>query len=222
MEAGRFDLVLMDVNMPGTDGITATKLYRFGALGRPHLPILGLTADATPEAAERCREAGMDGCLVKPIEPAHLAAAVAAQAPAGAPPPGSGVTPIESHPRFRPVAPPALDAAVTAELVALGGRGFAEQLLADFLADAWEVLRTLEAAAARGDVARFRQAAHALRSSAGNVGARGVAKLAKAAEEMPTAEVPVSGRPHCALLAEELRRIDGAPPGDAADGVACT
>ena len=81
LEAEAFDLVLMDLNMPGTDGITATKLHRFNALGRRHVPILGLTADATPEAAERCREAGMEGCLVKPIEPAHLAAAVAAHAP---------------------------------------------------------------------------------------------------------------------------------------------
>ena len=72
LEQGTFDLVLMDVNMPVMNGIEATKLYRFTELGRGHTPIVALTADATVEAAERCREAGMDGCLTKPIEPAKL------------------------------------------------------------------------------------------------------------------------------------------------------
>jgi two-component system sensor histidine kinase RpfC len=221
LEAAEFDLVLMDLNMPGIDGITATKLYRFNALGRPHVPILGLTADATPEAAQRCREAGMDGCLVKPIEPAQLAAAVAAHAPrrAGAAPAPPAVTPIEAHPRFRPAPPPALDPVVTADLVALGGRRFAADLARDFLADAAEVLRTLEAALAQGDVARFRAAAHALRSSAANIGARGVFALSSVAETMPAAEVPVGGRRQVALLAEELERVRAAGR-DAADGAA--
>ncbi|MBK1658646.1 response regulator, partial [Paracraurococcus ruber] len=237
MEAGGLDLVLMDLNMPGTDGITATKLYRFAALGRPHLPILGLTADATPEAAARCRAAGMDGCLVKPLEPAQLAAAVAAHAPhqpdgeasgkavpaarpatARAATPLPAVTPIGSHPRFRAAPPAGLDPAVTAELVALGGPRFAEQLRADFLADAAVVLRTLEEAAARGDATRFRTAAHALRSSAGNIGARGVQALCAAAEALPMTEVALTGSRQAALLAEELQRLDDA--GKAAGGAA--
>ena len=210
LEAETFDLVLMDLNMPGTDGITATKLYRFNAIGRPHVPILGLTADATPEAAQRCREAGMDGCLVKPIEPADLAAAVAAYAarPTGqvrpAPP---GVTPIEAHPRFRPAAPPALDPAVTADLVALGGRSFVLDLTRDFVSEATDLLRTLETAATEGDAARFRSAAHALRSSAANIGARGLFALSKAAEAMPANDVARAGGRQVALLAEELERV---------------
>jgi two-component system sensor histidine kinase RpfC len=218
LEAGEFDLVLMDLNMPGTDGVTATKLYRFNALGRRHVPILGLTADATPEAAERCREAGMDGCLVKPIEPAQLAAAVAAHGPRRITPPPA-VTPIDSHPRFRPAAPPALDPAVTADLLALGGRRFVEDLVRDFLADAAEVVQALEAALAQGDVARFRSAAHALRSSAANIGARGVFALASAAEALPAGEVAAAGPRHAAQLAEELERVRAAGR-DTADGAA--
>ncbi len=212
MEAGGFDLVLMDLNMPGTDGVTATKLYRFAALGRPHLPILGLTADATPQAAERCRAAGMDGCLVKPIEPAQLAAAVAAHAPRqGSEPAPPAEVPRGVQTRAQPTVAPALDPVVTAELVALGGPQFAAALRADFLADAREVLRTLEAAAARGDAARFRSAAHALRSSAANIGARGVFALSSTAEALPAAEVPIDGQRQVALLAEELERISAAP-----------
>ncbi|TDH61074.1 sensor histidine kinase [Dankookia rubra] len=218
LETGEFDLVLMDLNMPGTDGVTATKLYRFNALGRPHVPILGLTADATPEAAERCREAGMDGCLVKPIEPAQLAAAVAAHAPRRGPPPRA-VTPIGAHPRFRPAAPPALDPAVTADLLALGGQRFLADLLRDFAADAAQEIGALQAALAEGDVARFRSAAHALRSSAANIGARGIFALASAAEALPAAAVAAAGPPQVAKLGEELERVREAGR-NTADGAA--
>src|SRR5262249_39986419 len=68
----RFDLVLMDVNMPVMNGIEATKLCRFAAIGQRRVPIVALTADATPEMEARCTEAGMDGCVTKPIEPAQL------------------------------------------------------------------------------------------------------------------------------------------------------
>jgi two-component system sensor histidine kinase RpfC len=72
LEMQEFDLVLMDVNMPVMNGIEATKLYRFAALGRPHVPVVALTADATEEVARRCEEAGMDACITKPIEPNRL------------------------------------------------------------------------------------------------------------------------------------------------------
>ncbi|HEY5216754.1 MAG TPA: ATP-binding protein, partial [Pseudolabrys sp.] len=67
-----FDLVLMDVNMPVMNGIEATKLYRFASLGRPRVPIVALTADATEDVARRCEDAGMDACVTKPIEPHRL------------------------------------------------------------------------------------------------------------------------------------------------------
>ncbi|TCZ66615.1 hybrid sensor histidine kinase/response regulator [Roseicella aquatilis] len=209
LEAGEFDLALMDLNMPGTDGITATKLYRFHALGRKHLPILGLTADATPEAARRCREAGMDACLVKPIEPAQLVAAVAEHAPRRAPVDATPEMPVPAPAPVLAEAPaaPALDPAVTADLVALGGRRFVLDLTRDFVADAGDLLRSLEEAAGKGDVAQFRAAAHALRSSAANIGARGLFALGSEAEAMPAERVITGGRDQVDRLAAELERV---------------
>ena len=67
-----FDCVLMDVNMPGTSGLDVTKLYRFAHLDGPHLPIIALTADASPVTRKLCEEAGMDGYITKPVDAAHL------------------------------------------------------------------------------------------------------------------------------------------------------
>lgn len=213
LEAGGFDLVLMDVNMPVLDGIQATKLYRFAALGRPHLPIVGLTADATPEAARRCREAGMDACLTKPVEPARLVEAVErlARPAAGPAPEAEEVAPIATHPRFRPAAP-ALDPQVLADLEALGGPEFVAGLTEDFLEEAAQVLQALQAAAGRGDARRFRAEAHALRSSAANMGAKAIYELCSAAEAMSAAEVAAAGAGQVSLLAAELERVRAARP----------
>lgn len=75
--AGSFDLVLMDVHMPGMDGLTATRAIR--ALPGPAatVPIIALSADVLPEQIARCRAAGMDDHVPKPIRREELFAAVA-------------------------------------------------------------------------------------------------------------------------------------------------
>ena len=67
VRGGDIDLVLMDIQMPGMDGLTATRAIR--ALNEPvaTTPIIGLTADALPEQMAVCRAAGMDGHAAKPI-----------------------------------------------------------------------------------------------------------------------------------------------------------
>jgi PAS domain S-box-containing protein len=65
----RFDLILMDVQMPNMDGLTATRRIRSEApAGLPRTPIIAMTANVLPEQVERCLQAGMDGHLGKPID----------------------------------------------------------------------------------------------------------------------------------------------------------
>ena len=69
---GAYDLILMDVHMPVMDGLDATRAIRAmgGTAGRT--PIVALTANVQPEQVVRCREAGMDGHVGKPIQLGEL------------------------------------------------------------------------------------------------------------------------------------------------------
>ncbi|MDP2763891.1 MAG: response regulator, partial [Brevundimonas sp.] len=77
--AGGYDLILMDVHMPVMDGLDATRAIRAldGEPGR--VPIVALTANVQPEQAMRCREAGMDDHVGKPIQVAELLRVIAAR-----------------------------------------------------------------------------------------------------------------------------------------------
>jgi PAS domain S-box-containing protein len=74
---GAYDLILMDVHMPVMDGLDATRAIRAinGPAGRT--PIIALTANVQPEQVTRCREAGMDGHVGKPIQINELLTALA-------------------------------------------------------------------------------------------------------------------------------------------------
>ncbi|MBC6982567.1 ATP-binding protein [Caulobacter sp. 17J80-11] len=76
VQARDYDLVLMDVHMPVMDGLEATRAIRALAPRLETLPILALTADVQPEHVARCRAAGMDDHVGKPIVPAQLYAAL--------------------------------------------------------------------------------------------------------------------------------------------------
>jgi CheY-like chemotaxis protein len=76
-ECQPFDVVLMDVEMPGMDGLTATKLIRARkAQTGNHVPIFALTARVMQQDQRECLEAGMDGYLSKPIEKEEMLSAI--------------------------------------------------------------------------------------------------------------------------------------------------
>jgi signal transduction histidine kinase/CheY-like chemotaxis protein len=75
---GGFDLVFMDVQMPEMDGLEATAEIRRREAGGQRLPIVAMTAHAMKSDRERCLQAGMDGYVMKPVQPGDLDRAIAA------------------------------------------------------------------------------------------------------------------------------------------------
>jgi two-component system sensor histidine kinase/response regulator len=94
LERDRFDVVLMDVQMPVMDGLEATRTLRERErVTGAHQPIVALTAHAMKSDEERCLEAGMDCYVTKPLQPARLFQAIeqaltTARPAAGEPPAG--------------------------------------------------------------------------------------------------------------------------------------
>ena len=74
----RYDLVLMDIQMPKMDGITATRLIRLLPGAPSKLPILAMTANVLPAQVKEFLAAGMDGHIAKPVRQAELDAAIGA------------------------------------------------------------------------------------------------------------------------------------------------
>ena len=91
---GRYDVILMDVQMPDIDGLEATRRIR-ERLGASTPRIVAMTANAMPGDRERCLAAGMHGYLAKPIDPQALADEIVA-APRASDDAGTQAQPAES------------------------------------------------------------------------------------------------------------------------------
>jgi two-component system sensor histidine kinase/response regulator len=164
-----YDAILMDCQMPITDGYQATAQIRLlqGASGRT--PIIAVTASATRSDYQHCMAAGMDGYLNKPLSRKPLVAALARFAP------GEPVLPVADHPAepaedVRPV----LDARIVDGLRRLGqvgGEDLFGQVATLFLADADTHITATRQALRAGD------AAHTLSGAGANIGASGLARL---------------------------------------------
>ena len=193
LEATRYDVVLMDMQMPVMDGETATRRLRADAR-YADLPVVAMTANALETDRQRCFAAGMNDHVAKPIEPAVLWAALArwirprpglGQAPGtepdvnGTPAPvpasASGSAPIAS------LSVPGLDAALGLQR-ALGKPALYADLLRRFCDGQGQVVHTVREALAVGDMSLAERVAHTLRSVAANIGAMGVSDAAQALE----------------------------------------
>ena len=171
-----YDLVLMDVQMPIMDGLTATRAIRSGRSGvlRSDLPIIALTAHARAEDARDCLEAGMDDYLSKPIDPEALRKGVekwlSVQVPPQAPPPAP------------PPAQPGFNKAALVERLG-GDPAFADHVLSLFLEDAARRMAILQGHLEAGDLQGVQAQAHPLKGASANIGAEAFRQVAAALEQ---------------------------------------
>ncbi|MGY2875091.1 signal transduction histidine kinase/DNA-binding NarL/FixJ family response regulator [Marmoricola sp. URHA0025 HA25] len=178
---GRFDAILMDLQMPRLDGFAATRLIRQAEAPGVHVPIVALTASAVAGERERCLAAGMTGFLAKPVGVDALGRVLREQLGPRRRAAGSPTTTTAAGPRAVDRPPGStLDTSRLDELAEMGVAAvpLIERAIDHFVDGAAESIEELRAAMADGDAAALRSAAHRLKGSAANLGAVRVADFA--------------------------------------------
>jgi len=215
LDGEAFDGVLMDCQMPRLDGYATTRQIRAGVVPglNPRIPIIALTAYARPDDHVRCREAGMDDYVSKPIRPDKLRAALER----------CGLEPAVVGRRDEPEkSEPVLDAEaleIARGLPGLQGASLLPELVELYLSDETLRLRRLEQLALDRQGVALADAAHAL---GGNAAAFGGVEVRRAALALEAAarvdgwpEVAVQ-LPHlraaCARLRHEVARLNVGSP----------
>jgi len=166
----RYDVVLMDIQMPEMDGFEATHAIRATPVGKD-LPIIALTAHALSGERERCLSHGMTDYLTKPLRAHELFAAVESWASSGADraesaaaAPQGGALPVDV-------------AAFREQMRLAGAEAAVDQILDTFLDSTPQRVAAITSALAAGNATDIERAAHALKSAAGTIGAKSLAAL---------------------------------------------
>ncbi|MHB8867715.1 MAG: PAS domain-containing hybrid sensor histidine kinase/response regulator [Thermoleophilia bacterium] len=192
LRSKEYSLVLMDVQMPGVDGIEATSRIRdphMGALD-PTIPIVALTAHAMAGDRQKCLDAGMDDYLSKPIKLDELAEILSRwipTTPGEQPPPAGPSGPDEAQipplpPASAEPAEPPIDEQVLLTLLD-GDREALAEITAAFLDDCPRQVAALRIAIEAGDLALVRAHAHTLKGASASVGAGALRRLSGIVEQ---------------------------------------
>ncbi|WP_300158442.1 PAS domain S-box protein [Solidesulfovibrio sp.] len=207
-----FDMVLMDIEMPAMDGLTAARAIRAGGDARcpiaaRDIPIVAVTAHVSDEVRQACAEAGMNGYIGKPVNLEELAGIIARLA---APEPET-----DDAPACGAQTPPdgpegVLDVPWALERLGIE-RDMYEPILATSLDETSRRLEAAEAARRAGDAEALRLHAHTLKSTAAAMGAGECLRLAR---ELENAAADPATQP--AALADLLARL-GRATGRAAE-----
>ncbi len=199
----QFDVVLMDVQMPELDGLSATVIIRQrerAAGQNQHVPIIAMTAHAMSGDRERCLASGMDDYISKPLHPQDLANAVERTNTADS-------APRSSEPADASGGPAVFDRA--AAQVRLGGDArLLRELIVLYRVESPLMRSAVRKAAAAGNTEGLRRAAHALKGSLGALGATRAFDAAAALER--AARSGTSGSSEVDRLEREMIALDRA------------
>jgi CheY-like chemotaxis protein len=199
----RFDLVLMDVQMPGISGLEATRLMREHERhsGQPRTPIIALTASAMEEDRRRCIESGMDDYLSKPLRARDLLHA------------------LERHLPRRQAQEGRSQAYRSA--LAHADAQTVQIIAAPFLAELPKELAAMHAAIVVADADALAHRAHSMKGLLMAFGAQPAVRLAQQLQQVaettpfeivPAQETLADLRDELALLEPHLRAVGGGVP----------
>jgi two-component system sensor histidine kinase/response regulator len=180
-EAGGFDLILMDLQMPQMDGFEATLAIREGEKAKgTYIPIIALTANAASTDEARCLAAGMDAFISKPVSVDVFCEVIAS---------------VLEKRGVRTTAPDTGSAAASSDVFDLdraleavsGERELLHGMIGIFMRQTPRVMQDIDTAIAGGDAAALESAAHKLKGSVAMFGAQAAREAAQRLEDLAEA-----------------------------------
>jgi two-component system sensor histidine kinase RpfC len=201
LENERFDVVIMDLNMPELGGLDAARAYRFMDPEAMHVPIIILSADVTSEARKECEEAGVDAFLPKPVEARRLLDTIARLIAKRATDQVAAVVQADDS------QPVVINPAALTELELIGsGSTFMPELVNGFVQDGEALLRQMEAAVAAEQYDILKDLVHAMKGSAVTLGADQLCKTCVGINAQTSTELEASGPRALKLVREHFQQ----------------
>lgn len=191
LEEHHYDLAIMDMNMPVMGGLEAFKIYRATELKQPQMPVIILTASATVEAKQTCEDAGVDAFLTKPIETHNLLETIKR---------------LTLNHKQASISPKPMEVAETVDTAMLnedtvhqlkilggGSDDFLEVVIKGFILEGEQLLTAMGIALPKGEYTTFKELAHALKGSSGNLGAEALFQICRDISQLSLTELRDSG-----------------------------
>ncbi len=181
MENKRYDLAIMDMHMPVLHGLEALKIYRSTNGTRPHMPIVILTANATIEARQECEEAGVEAFLTKPIDAYSLLDTISRLTATH-----DKAADALKQANDRPLPLIAEEALLLNEntlrhlmLLEEENDDFLNSVMQGFFLEGEQQIESMKKALSGNQYALFKELAHALKGSSGNLGAEALYQICR-------------------------------------------
>jgi signal transduction histidine kinase/ligand-binding sensor domain-containing protein/DNA-binding response OmpR family regulator len=194
----RYHIIFLDCQMPIMDGYQAAREIRRLEQGLRHIPIVALTADAMKDAAQNCREAGMDEYLTKPFDRKQLRQTIERLLPASMSEQPGASNGSSTSPPYTGDAPVDWERLMK---VSDGDEDFAQDLVQLFIESGDAALRDITVALQRGDLAAVGRVAHSFKGSSANIFAQPASTAAARLEEAARA----GNAKELSLLEQQLR-----------------
>jgi len=204
-DMGEVDMLILDMNMPEMNGIEVVKAVRF--MDASHsLPVIMLTADATPETREASLDAGASAFQTKPVDARALLEKIASLSHQRQ----SRIREVSSNPAVQPS--PDIDSVAESEwydervlrdLMNLGDKDFIDSLVRHFQHDGERAVARM-LAAADDDYPELREALHALKGSSIEIGAIKLSTICQQGEALKPYDI---GSERCKKITAEIERV---------------
>ncbi len=190
MESRRYDLAILDMHMPVMAGMDAVRIHRVTERQEPRMPIIILTANATTEAKRECEEAGADAFLTKPIDAVKLLDTVAKLTAT------LDETALVPKPASAPPQATTKDALLLNErtlhylnMLGEGDNNFLHSIVHGFISEGEHLVEAMQTALAKREYVTFKELAHTMKGSAGNIGAEKLFQTSREISQLSHAEL---------------------------------